>query len=209
MERADIIVTAVYIIMIIAAVIMFLSLLPIHVVFDFSYASDNNTIYVKFLFVHIKLYPKQQKLDKEEEKEEKQINKKTFETDKKLKKVKYIYDKLKKDLFKLLNYIFKKAVSIKELNISTVIGTGDPMYTGILYGTVNAAVYGALGIADSKMKIKKYHVDIRSDFDNPRFDAGVYAVTSIQIMYLYYILVKILIILRKLKKTLKEVNENE
>lgn len=200
---------AVYVILIIAAVIMLLSLIPINVIADFAYNSDNNTLYLKFLFIKVRLYPAVEKAVTEYEKKPEKVDKETLDIAETLKRAKSAYAVLKKDIWQLVNYILTRALSIKELNISAVLGTGDPMYTGILYGAANAAVYGALGAADAKMKIKKYHVDIKSDFDNARLAAGIYAVIYTRFVHLYYAAAKAIIIFMKIKKTLREVEENE
>lgn len=201
--------TAVYIILIIAAVIMLLSLIPINVIADFAYNSDNNTLYLKFLFIRIKLYPAVEKAVSDYEKEPEKEDREAADIVQTLKKARNVYSVLKKDIRQLVNYILTRALSVKSLNISAVLGTGDPMYTGILYGAVNAAVYGALGAADAKMKIKKYHVDIKSDFDNARLAAGIYAVIYTRLVHLYYAAAKAIIIFMKIKKTLREVEEHE
>lgn len=203
--------TAVYIIMILAAVVMLLSLIPINVIADFAYNYSDNSLYLKFLFFRIKLYPTyKQKTEtlKIEEKQEESPDKET-DTDYTVRKVWSIYQALKENIFALLDYIFTKALAVKELNISAVLGTGNPMYTGLLCGTVNAAVYGILGAADAKMKIKNHNVDINFDFDNVKCAAGIYTVIYTRAIYVYCIAAKALIILMKLRKTLKEVKEDE
>ena len=41
------------------------------------------------------------------------------------------------------SYIICHAIKIKELNVSSKFGMGNPMYTGIATGAVNAGVYNA------------------------------------------------------------------
>ena len=200
--------TAVYILLIIIALIMLLSLVRINVVADFSYKSENNELYIKFLFIKSHLYPKVKKdvdkgIEDYEENPEK-INKETAGILERLAGAKYLYTNLKKDILKLLNYTFEKAIAIDELNISGVIGTGNPMYTGLVYGAVNSVVFGFLGTADRKMKLEKHHTDIKADFDNAVFSAGVYAVIYTRAMYLYYMAAKAAVIYIKLKRILKE-----
>lgn len=200
--------TAVYILLTIAAIIIVLSFVKIKFTADFAYKSENNELYIKFLFIKVRLYPNVKKdIDKgaaDAEEIEENTDEKKSEIFNKLANAKYVYSLLKKDILKLLNYIFEKAISIDELNISAKIGTGEAMYTGIVYGAVNAAVFGFLGAADRKMKIKNHHTDIKADFDNAVLSAGVYAVVYTRAVHLYYLAVKALIIYWNLKRTFEK-----
>ena len=202
--------TAVYVLMIIAAVIMLLLLIPINVVFRFAFKSEENEIRIKILFWDKRVFPvikEEEKTEDKPEQEKKKISANAIAA--LLKKAGRIYSATKKDLKKLINYIFAKAISVKELNISALLGTGDPMYSGILYGTVNAAVYGFLGAAYAKMKIKDYNVDIKADFDNAKLSAGIYTVLYVRILNIFSIAFRALWIYLKVKKALKEVEINE
>lgn len=202
--------TAVYVIMIIVAVIMLLLLIPINVVFSFAFKSDENEIRIKILFWDKRVFPAVKEETEETEiatNEKKKISVSGIKQ--LLKKLKTVYSATKTDIKKLINYIFVKALSIKELNISALIGTGDPMYTGIVYGAVNAAVYGGLGAAYAKMKIKDYNVDIKADFDNAKLATGIYTVLYVRILNLFPIAVYALRIYLKARKALKEEKINE
>ena len=200
--------TAVYIIMMIAAVVMLLPIIPINIIADFSYKSENNTLYVKFLFFKLKLYPKisevGEKLEKDYEEHPEETDKKAADILSMLKSSKKLYAKLKNNIKKLLDYVFEHAITIKHVNISAVIGTGDAMYTGISTGAANAAVYGALGASSAKMKIKKYHVDIKPEFDRAYLAAGIYAMVYTRIFYVFGIavrLIRLYMIYRKINKS--------
>ena len=54
--------------------------------------------------------------------------------------IKEVYKQLKKDILNLLDYIICHAIKIKELNVSSKFGMGNPMYTGIATGAVNAGI---------------------------------------------------------------------
>ncbi|MBQ8300885.1 MAG: DUF2953 domain-containing protein [Clostridia bacterium] len=81
------------------------------------------------------------------------------------------------------------------------------MYTGIVTGTVNAAVYNAVSLIDRKMKLDKWNVSLDSDFDNACLSAGLYCKIRTRIAYVLkiglmaaIILLKILRINRRIKK---------
>lgn len=192
---------AVYILLILLAVILILSFVKINVTADFAYKSEKNELYIKFLFIKARLYPRVKTEKSSGGNESEEAGGRT-DISGKISGAKKMYTALKKDIFKLLNYTFEKALAISELNISAKIGTGEPMYTGIVYGTVNAAVFGFLGAADRKMKIKKQHTDIKADFDNAVFSAGIYAVVYTRAVHLYYLAARALIMYIKLKHIL-------
>lgn len=202
--------SAVYVIMMIAAIIALLLLIPINVIVRFAVNSDENEVRIKILFWEKRIFPVVKESSPSSVAEVKE-KKKLSASDIKalLKKIKAVYSAVRTDVKKLINYLLTKALAVKELNISGVLGTGDPMYSGMLYGTVNGAVYGALGAAHAKMKVKKYNVDIKADFDNARLAAGIYAVVYVRILNIFSAAFRALWIYLKIRKTLKEVNINE
>ena len=203
---------AVYIIMMIAAIIALLLLIPINVIVSFAVNSDENEIRIKVLFWDKRIFPVVKESSPKTSVEVKEKEKKKLSaSDIKalLKKFKAVYSAVRDDVKKLINYLLTKALAVKELNVSAVLGTGDPMYSGILYGTVNGAVYGVLGMAHAKMKVKKHNVDIKADFDNAKLAAGIYAVVYVRILSIFSAAFRALWIYLKVRKTLKEVNINE
>lgn len=188
---------AVYIILIIIAVIMLLMLLPADLVIHISYNGSKirNAINIRYAFFKFKLYPSEDK-DKGAEKTTK--NERTDIPVIKL--VKAVYKELKEDIKRLGVYIVKRALRIKELNISAKFGVGDPMYTGIVSGTVNAAVYNAVAFLDRHMTLDKWNVSLDADFDNACLDAGIYIKIRTRILYAVKLGIMAVPVLRKLKK---------
>ncbi len=188
---------AVYIILIIIAVIMLLMLLPADLVIHISYNDSKirNAINIRYAFFKFKIYPPD-KGDKKIEKEDKNVNKDIPV----MKLIKAIYKELKEDIKRLGVYIIKRAVRIKELNISAKFGVGEPMYTGILSGTVNAVVYNAVAFLDRHMTLDKWNVSLDADFDNACLDAGVYIKIRTRILYAVRLGIMAVPVLRKLKK---------
>lgn len=201
---------ALYIILIILAVIMLIMFIPVDCVIDISYNDDENrgNIIVKYAFFKIKILPSEPKEEKEEPTEETEEKpKKERDIKAVINLVKTVYTELKDEIFGLIGHFFKRTIRIKELNISAKFGTGDPMYTGIVTGTVNAAVYNAVSLIDRKMKLDKWNVSLDSDFDNACLSAGLYCKIRTRIAYVLklglmaaIILLKILIINRRIKK---------
>ncbi len=188
---------AVYIILIVIAVIMLLMLLPADLVIRISYNDSKirNAINIRYAFLKFKIYPPESK-DKKTKTEEK--------TDKSdmpvIKLIKAVYKELKDDIKRLGTYVVKRALRIKELNISAKFGVGDPMYTGILLGTANAVVYNAVAFLDRHMTLDKWNVSLDADFDDACLDAGVYIKIRTRILYAVRLGIMAVPVLRKLKK---------
>ncbi len=202
---------ALYIILIILAVIMLIMFIPVDCVIDISYNDDENrgNIIVRYAFLKIKILPSEPKEEKDEEPSEEEEEKPKKEKDIKatINLVKTIYTELKDEIFGLIGHLLSRTIRIKELNISSKFGTGDPMYTGIVTGTVNAAVYNTVSLIDRKMKLDKWNVSLDADFDNACLSAGLYCKIRTRIAYVLKVglmavvlLLKILRINRRIKK---------
>lgn len=196
---------AVYIILIIIAVIMLLMLIPVDLVIHISYNGSKmrNAINVRYAFIKFKIYPsdKKKKTDKKEDKPK-------GDGLPVMKLIKAVYTELKEDIKKLAGYIIKRALRIKELNISAKFGIGDPMYTGILSGTVNAVVYNAVAFLDRHMTLDKWNVSLDADFDNACLDAGVYIKIRTRILYAVRLGIMAIPVLRKLQKINRRIRED-
>ncbi|MCC8160594.1 MAG: DUF2953 domain-containing protein [Oscillospiraceae bacterium] len=207
--------TALYIALIVIAVIMILLLIPADCVIDVSYrdGENQNSVIIKYAFLKFRVIPAVKDEEKIEEKEEKKKDNKDKQ-DKKgnnifglIKTVQAIFTEIKQDISKLLKYMISRGVRIKELNISSKFGTGDPMYTGMATGAANAFVYNAVSWADNNMRLDKWNVSLEPDFDNAGLAAGVYCKIRTRCIYILKIgvmaallLLKILKINRRIKR---------
>lgn len=186
--------TALYIILPVLAVIMALSFVRINLVIDVAYNDSDNVIFLKYLFIKIKLFPR---IAKEAAKEAQEAEEISEDKEKKgiieqIKALKIFYNELKDHVLDFAGYIFTKALTIEELNISAVIGTGDPMYTGIAYGAANGFVYNMISVISRKIKLKNQHVDIRADFDNQVLKGGIHTVIHTKLVHVYVLLGKLI-----------------
>lgn len=206
--------TALYIILAVVAVIMILLLIPADCILEFSYNNkeNNGAIIIKYAFLKFKIFPNE-KVEEEVEKEEETTD---DEEEKKEKTdtlgiitlIKEVYKQLKKDILNLLDYIICHAIKIKELNISSKFGMGNPMYTGIATGTVNAVVYNIIGWMDRRMKLDKWNVSLDSDFDNACLDMGVYCRIRTSCLYVLTIGLKAVKVILKIQKVNRRIKEN-
>lgn len=205
--------TAFYIILAVVAVIMILLLIPADCFFEFSYNKESNGwVIIKYAFLKFNIYPNK-KLEKKVERDEKNV-------DKDIKKeeetgalgiitfIKEVYKQLKKDILNLFDYILCHAIKIKELNISSKFGTGNPMYTGILTGSINAGIYNIIGWIDREMKLDKWNVALDSDFDKACLEFGVYCRLRTNCLYILAIGLKAIKVILKIQRINRRIKEN-
>lgn len=209
--------TALYIILIILAVVMILLIVPAECVIKISYndGDTNNIFFIRYAFLKFKLLPAEKSEVKKEKRTEKDSDKQKEKTDDKgndikavIKLGKCIYTELKQDIFNIVNHFFKHTIRVRELNISSDFGTGDPMYTGIAAGAVNAAVYNAVSFIDRHMTLDKWNVSLNADFDNAVVSAGIYAKIRTRIIYIFKIGFMAAVLLVKIQKINRRIKKN-
>ena len=209
--------TALYIILIIVAVIALIIFIPIDISFAISYIEKNTDIKltVSYFPIKLKILPakkkeekpeddkkeKKQKKEKEKKEKEKQPLSKTIEF------AKAVLEETLDDILGLIRHFFAKTLRVRQFLISAKIGTGDPMYTGIAYGAANAFIYELLGFIDHHTKLDKWNVQLDTDFDSFVIDADASVIVRTRIAYILklgfmaaLILIKILKINRRIKK---------
>ena len=206
--------TALYIILIIAAVIALIIFIPVDAVFSMS-CSDKNAdgcIFIKYAFVRLKLFPterEKEEIEADVKTEEKEVERGEKNIRALLKLAKAVYSELRHDIFALISHTFCRTIRIKEINISSHFGTGDPMYTGMAIGAANAAAYNLIAAADRNMRLDNWNVSIDADFDKACLDAGVYCKIRTRIAYVIKLGIMAAILLLKIKKISRRINNNE
>ncbi|MGN0107156.1 MAG: DUF2953 domain-containing protein, partial [Hominilimicola sp.] len=171
---------------------------------------NRGSIIVKYLFLKFKILP----ADKKVKKAENDIEKRTKPTAEKkntiglIQLVKAVYTELKEDIFRITGHFFKRTIRIKELNISSKFGTGDPMYTGIAAGGVNAAVYNGVSFIDRHMTLDKWNVSLDADFDNACFAAGIYMKIRTRILFALKLGMMAAVLLLKIQRINRRINKN-
>ena len=202
-----------YIVLIAAAVIAIIIFIPVDAVISVT-CSDKNAdgcIFIRYAFVKVKLFPtkkEKEKIKEDVKTEEKEAEKSEKNVKAILKLAKTVYKELKRDILNLLSHALSKTVRIKELNISSRFGTGDPMYTGIAYGTANAVVYNLIAAAERNMQLDKWNVSIDADFDKACLDAGVYCKIRTRVASVIKLGIMAAILLLKIKKISRRINSN-
>lgn len=202
-----------YIVIAVIAVLMLALLIPVDCVIDLSYNDKENrgAVIIKYLFFKFKIFP----MEKEAEEIGKDIERETDEPakDKKditgmIKFARTVYAELKPEILRLLNHFFTHTIEIRELNISSRFGTGDPMYTGIASGAVNAAVYNTVSVIDRHMTLDKWNVSLEPDFDNACMAVGVYIRIRTRIAYVIKLGFMAAVLLLRIKKVSRRIKDN-
>ena len=180
--------TALWITLIIIALVVILFSVHIKAKLCFSIGGDN-TIDLQYGFLKFRISPKKAGKEivkgAEEEAGEKPEKPKKKQDVKKLVRLgKAVYTDLKDGLFKVLGYIIKRAVTIHELNITADYGFDDPMKTGVATGAANAAVYNIIGLLERHMKLKKWSVSLNPDFEEKKMKAGMYCVLGTNVWHI-------------------------
>ena len=80
-----------------------------------------------------------------------------------------LYEKLQRDISKLLGYIIKRGIYVKKLDTALTIGTGDAAYTGMAYGAAAAFLYNMTALIHNNARLGSWSVDARPDFDKAVF----------------------------------------
>ncbi|MBQ3461940.1 MAG: DUF2953 domain-containing protein [Clostridia bacterium] len=206
--------TALYIILIIVAVIALIIFIPIDISFAISYIEKNTDIKltVSYFPIKLKILPAKKKEekpedDKKEKKPKKEKDKEKQPLSKTIEFAKAVLEETLDDILGLIRHFFAKTLRVRQFLISAKIGTGDPMYTGIAYGAANAFIYELLGFIDHHTKLDKWNVQLDTDFDSFVIDADASVIVRTRIAYILklgfmaaLILIKILKINRRIKK---------
>lgn len=202
--------TALYIALIVLAVIMLILLIPIDCVIEFSYNNNENngSIIVKYLFLKFKILPAEKEIEEAAEKAEEEEPPKDRNVVGTIKLIKTVYSELKRDISRIVNHLFEHTIRIKELNISSKFGLGEPMYTGIALGSANALVYNLVSAADRHTQLDKWNVSIDADFDNVCLAAGVYIKIRTRILFVLRLGLMAAVLLLKIQRISRRMKNN-
>lgn len=181
----------------------------------FSYAeveihAEKNALYgtwavnVKYLFFKKKLKPGEKgRAEKDKVQTERQAAS-LSEYRYRIKDMLKIFDGLKDDAAKLLDYCTNKLIVFKRLDLSIEFGLDDPMETGILNGLLYGAVFEILGFVHNHSNIRASDVNISPNFDNECFKASFDCILRLKSVHITFMLVKLVKMYIKLKKLTKE-----
>lgn len=201
------------IILIIVAVLLFISLIPINITADFGYGSPENKVFLHILRLKLTLYPsapgKEEKSGKKKKKEKKAESSTAKEkpqksiSPQKVEALIKMFLSVRREVFSLIGYVLKKAIKVKELDLHLLLGTGEAMYTGMAVGAVEAFVYNVIGKLTDAKRPDTYNIDIRGNFAEAAFDGDIHITVYTRLVYAYCIVAKALVIFLKMKRNSK------
>lgn len=182
--------TALIVTTLILVLLLLLLLLPARLRAYFRYETDDTEaeLILRYGFIKCDLLSPHEKPERKKKKEKEKeksgddaAKNKRGRVRKVLSFAKANKEQVKNSVYSIMNYLFKRFVTIESLKLKMVIGTGDAMETGLLFGSICAFVFTVLGVADKKMKLKKHETDLKPDFDKPHIfaEAEVIIRTSI------------------------------
>ncbi|MGN0114798.1 MAG: hypothetical protein ACI396_05685 [Acutalibacteraceae bacterium] len=200
---------AVYIICGIIA--FFAALLLQSLVFTLDYG-DDLTVYMRFLFIKIKLIPHNKKEKKKKGKKKSSGKAKSTDVKKKVDKslnIKGFADtfiEFKSAIRPIIEALgsFIKHIRIKPLKIRAVLAGKDAAELALDYGRLCAVFYPALAELCEQMKIEHKNIYIGVDYVKPKFELEIFMKLRIRLCYVIALLLKALWQLVKVK--LRDIN---
>lgn len=189
--------TALYIFLGIVAFIVILLSIKLCVTVHYE---DDVELSLKWLFLNIKILPKNEDKPKKEKKEKPKKEEKPKDESEIIKEpkkknqdnmfVRFYKNRgvsgvvqLLKDTAKAVGGMFKrigKAFVFEELFVSLTVGAGDSAETAIKYGKTCSAAFPAMGLIVSTMNVKKYSIEINPDFINGSNGAKLHTNISVR-----------------------------
>ena len=183
---------------ILGIIAFFIVLLSIKVVVTVHY-EDDVELSVGWAFLKFKILPSEEKekKSKKEKKPKEEKPKEQSETVKEPKKkkqdnmfVRFYRNRgvegvvqLLKDAAKAVGGVFRRigrAFIFEELFVLLTVGKGDSAQTAIKYGETCSAVFPAMGLIVSTMRVKKYSIDVNPDFIYGNSNAKLHTKISVR-----------------------------
>ena len=193
---------ALIILAVILALILILLILPIRIFLDYKKdeISNETDLVLRYGFLKFRLFGdgKKPKKDKPEKKEKEPTS---FE-EKREKVSRYIkiFEEIKDDVAKVLDYFTSRAVVIENIYTEIEFGFPDAMHTGIFTGVLNGFVYGVLGFIHHHANLRDMRVNIQPIFNNPCFKIKAGCIVRLKNVHIIIVAINLLKILRKIRK---------
>lgn len=183
-------------------IISVLLLFPIRLCVSYTKDEDSSisTADIKYMFFKFRVYPNG-KPKKEKQKQKSEKKKVSFE-EKKTLLGQYIeiFNAIKNDIIKILDYASSKALVIEKIGVNIDFGFEDAMNTGIFTGLLNGFVYNVLGVIHHRARLEEMNVNIQPVFGNPCFKTHIECIFRLKNVHIIVVAVNVLKLLRKMKK---------
>lgn len=178
-------------------------LFPIRLLVNYKKDEVENvtTLDIKYMFFTFRAYPSKKTKNNKQEKPKK--NKEPFSFEKKKTEIeKYIriFDAVKADVIKIMDYATSKAMVIEKIGINVEFGFEDAMHTGIFTGIINGFVYNILGIVHHKCVLQDMDVNIQPVFGNKCYKIQSQCIIKMKNVHIIIVAINVLKLMRKMKK---------
>lgn len=187
----------------VAAFIALLLALRVHILFKID---GEVQIYVKVLFLKIKMKKSSERIEKEAEKEaEKQIKepdgvsfKKMAEKHGTVKTIGIIFDTFKIMFEKTMELLGH--TNIDRLDLTMSVSAGDAAETAVAYGVLCSVFYPFIGLISTKINIRNPKFNIFADYENRKI--GFFAEGDLNVRVYYVVKVLLRTLLQYMKNTI-------
>lgn len=214
--------TALCIVLIIAALIALIVLIPIDLAFKVNYYDNNSeiTLGITYFLLKIPIIPPktkekkknkkkkpEEKKDEEEEKEDKPPKaKKPLNVTIRLART--VWEECAPDAVKLIKHLFGHTLQTRKFKISALFGTGNPMNTGLAYGAASAALYNLIAFIDTHSKLYEWSIDLQPDFERAMVQGAAEITIRTRIAYVLKLAFMAGILILKILKINRRINKN-
>lgn len=190
------------------ALIFVLLLLPVRIFADYKKdeAKNEASLVIKYMFLKFEL-PGNKKKTKDDDKSDDEAEEDAYEnkpsfSEKRDKLSMYIkiFEAVKDDAAKVLDYTARRAVVFEKIYTDIEFGFSDAMHTGIFTGALNGFVYGVLGFIHQHSTLSDMKVNIQPVFENPCFKISTGCIVRLKNVHIIIVAINILKILRKIRK---------
>lgn len=185
--------------LIIAGILLF----PVRLLINYKKDEVENvtTLDIRYMFFTIRAYPSKKPEKKKRGKVNKNKEPLSFEKKKtEIEKYIRIFDAIKSDVIKLMDYATSKAMVIEKIGINIEFGFEDAMHTGIFTGIINGFVYNILGIIHHRCVLDDMDVNIQPVFGNKCYKIQSRCIIKIKNVHIIIVAINVLKLMRKLKK---------
>lgn len=201
--------------------LLLLLLIPSYV--DISFKMDEfekkTAVTFRYLFIRLRLAPgKGHKEGKKNRKKQKDVSagagekKKKFsakDTWEKTKNGYGLFKEVKSDVSGILLYAKKHLVKIDLIGLDIVFDRDDPMDTGIMTGALNGGIYNILALLDNSIGVLEKNIKITPLFQNKDYiSADTRCIVRIKNVHIIVILIKLIPVLIKIKRSVKNNKED-
>ena len=200
------ILTILYVILCIIALILIFSFallyVPMDVGVEYIVKGEEKKLFLRFKL--FKILPLKIPLkEKEEKKQKKEISpKKKF----KLKdflhfasSVAHTYEEIKEDIKEIVSDIKEKA-TFKEVELDVYFGTENAAKTGIMTGAVSGGAHLLLAVINRVFGVEKFHVDVTPCFEKKFFNVYFKSILNVRLVNIIIIINKIIFVINKFKE---------